>query len=304
MVQNERNEFFVLKSKIDKLQKAVFLEKGIEKFYSVSFYVEEEKDCVICVSSQIGCPENCKFCATGEQLYVRNLSKEEIVQEILIGISMIEEMLDNTEDKQVSVIFEGMGEASYNIENCFIAFDNVYYILAEKFNNVVFRISSVGNILLCHKYKEYFQERKDKYQKVSFQCKLSLHTIFQNERLYLTPNISKKSDINVVLDEFCELSKLLGTKLICNYVLFKYPNGECNYTKKHLIKLGNMIDRNHMKILLGVYSETDKGFISPQEREYNLFSYYLKEKCKIETNIIKLYGSDINAACGMLNYGG
>ena len=57
-----------------------------------------------------------------------------------------------------------------------------------------------------------------------------------------------------------------------------------------------------MKVTLGVYSETNKGFISPHDREYRFFYYYLHNKCKIETEIIKLYGNDINAACGMLNY--
>ena len=236
MLQNKKIRCKILKSKVDKLEKAIFLKNEVEKFYSVAFYVPEENDCVICVSSQVGCPEKCRFCATGDKDFVRNLTQDEIFQEIKIGISMIEDMVDSTADKQVSVIFEGMGEASYNIKNCFSAFDVIYPILIEKFSNIVFRISSVGNIELCDQYRRYYNERKDLFARVTFQCKLSLHTVFQNERLYLISHISKKYDINVVLTEFEKLCKELGTKLICNYVLFMYPNGECNYTKKHILK--------------------------------------------------------------------
>ena len=79
MVKNRKScAVKILKSKEDKLQKAIYFENGIEKYYAVAFYVPEENECVICVSSQIGCPEKCRFCATGDQAFVRNLTVEEI----------------------------------------------------------------------------------------------------------------------------------------------------------------------------------------------------------------------------------
>ena len=44
----------ILKSHKDKLEKAVFMEDNNKKYYSVAFFVKEENDCVICVSSQVG----------------------------------------------------------------------------------------------------------------------------------------------------------------------------------------------------------------------------------------------------------
>ncbi len=298
----ENKSYAILKSNKDKLKKAIFFEDNIEKYYSVAFFVEEENDCVICVSSQVGCTERCMFCATGDQPFIRNLSRDEIVSELQIGMKMISDMVSELDNKQISVIFEGMGEASHNIENCFAAFDYVYPTLSEKFNKIVLRVASSGNVDLCRKYLDFFFSRKDKCQNVSFQVKLSLHTPYEKERKYLMPNISKRYSLENIISSFEELAKSLGTKLICNYVMFSYPNGGNNYSAKHAIELVKCINRDTMKITLGQYSETGKGFASPEEREYRLFLYYLSDKCGIETDVVKLYGQDINAACGMLNY--
>lgn len=278
------------------------MEDNNEKYYSVAFFVEEENDCVICVSSQVGCPERCLFCATGDQPFVRNLSSAEILSEIRIGLSMINNMVPNLIGKKISIIFEGMGEASYNIENCFAAFDMIYPELSEQYAGIVLRISSSGTISFCEKYREYYISRKEKYSDVTFQVKLSLHTPFDKERKYLIPNTSKKYTLSNILNSFGELAKTFKTKLICNYVLFSYPNGENNYSAEHAIKLAQLIDKDSMKINLGVYSETGKGFASPDEKAYRFLYYCLNKKYGIETEIVKLYGQDVNAACGMLNY--
>lgn len=296
-------EYRIISSQKDPLKKAVFFEGEKEKYYCVAFFEEEENECVICVSSQIGCPENCRFCATADQCFVRNLSKEEIKEEIEIGLNIIYELVGySLKDKQISIIFEGMGEASYNIDNCFQAFLECYEILKNNFKKVNLRISSVGNINLHDKYILFIENNRELKENVDFQVKLSLHTVYDSERKYLTPNISKKYDLYTIIKQFNKLSEKLGSKLIVNYLLFDYPDGHKNYSMSHLIKLGKIINSKNTKITLGFYSDTNKGFISPKETIYSKFQYYLTSKCNIETSVIKLYGQDINAACGMLHY--
>ena len=256
----------------------------------------------ICVSSQIGCPEKCLFCATGDQTFIRNLTEDEIYTELEVGVSMVENMASDTRSKQISIIFEGMGEASYNIAACFSAFDKIYSVISEKYEKIIFRVSSSGNCDLCEKYKKYYLSRKDVYRYVEFQVKLSLHTPFDSERKYLMPNVSARFSLSTIMQSFVDLSKFLGTRLICNYVLFSYPNGQNNYSNEHAFELGKIIDKENVKVTLGTYSETGKGFVSPDEKAYRSFFNYLNHKVGIETEIIELYGQDINAACGMLNY--
>lgn len=81
---------------------------------------------------------------------------------------MINNMVPNLSGKKISIIFEGMGEASYNIENCFAAFDMIYPELSEQYAGIVLRISSSGNISFCEKYMEYYISRKEKYSDVTF----------------------------------------------------------------------------------------------------------------------------------------
>ena len=118
-------EYIILKSQCNNLDKAVFSEENIERYYSVAFYVGDEGEGIICVSSQIGCPERCRFCATGDQSFIRNLTTNEILSELQVGISMIKDMVTDFSRKKLSVICEGMGEVSYNINNCFAAFDEL-----------------------------------------------------------------------------------------------------------------------------------------------------------------------------------
>lgn len=87
----------------------------------------EEAECVhipeadrgaLCVSSQIGCTLNCRFCHTGTQRLVRNLTAEEIVGQVLIARDAINEWPSPPSGRMISnIVMMGMGEPLYNFEN-------------------------------------------------------------------------------------------------------------------------------------------------------------------------------------------
>lgn len=200
------------------------------------------------------------------------------------------------------IICEGMGEASRNINNCFGALIEVYPEISNRFQKIVFRVSTIGNIELVKNYIDFVHANGYLKTNIEFQIKLSLHTPFDIERLYLSTNISKRYRVNEILKEFYSLADVLNTKLICNYVLFDYPNGGNNYSDIHKLKLSNILKPEKTKLLLGKYSETGKGFISPEESIYNKWYDYFNLQCGIKTEKTSLKGSDIGAACGMLDY--
>jgi 23S rRNA (adenine2503-C2)-methyltransferase len=72
----------------------------------------------LCVSSQVGCTLNCTFCHTGSQALVRNLSAAEIIGQILVVRDDLDEWPTPSEGRKITnVVFMGMGEPLYNLEN-------------------------------------------------------------------------------------------------------------------------------------------------------------------------------------------
>jgi len=79
----------------------------------------------LCVSSQVGCTLNCTFCHTGTQKLVRNLTAGEIVNQVLAVKDDLQEWPSGDgEDRRLSnIVFMGMGEPLYNLENVATAMD-------------------------------------------------------------------------------------------------------------------------------------------------------------------------------------
>ena len=78
----------------------------------------------LCVSSQVGCTLNCTFCHTGTQALVRNLTAGEIAGQVLVAKDDLEEWPSDREDRSLSnVVFMGMGEPLYNLDNVAEAMD-------------------------------------------------------------------------------------------------------------------------------------------------------------------------------------
>lgn len=78
----------------------------------------------LCVSSQVGCTLNCTFCHTGTQNLVRNLTAAEIANQVIAVKDDLEEWPSGGEDRMLSnIVFMGMGEPLYNLDNVAAAID-------------------------------------------------------------------------------------------------------------------------------------------------------------------------------------
>ncbi|HQP18771.1 MAG TPA: 23S rRNA (adenine(2503)-C(2))-methyltransferase RlmN [Phenylobacterium sp.] len=78
----------------------------------------------LCVSSQVGCTLNCTFCHTGTQALVRNLTAAEIVAQVQVARDDLGEWPSPKEDRRLSnIVFMGMGEPLYNLDNVADAID-------------------------------------------------------------------------------------------------------------------------------------------------------------------------------------
>ena len=78
----------------------------------------------LCVSSQVGCTLNCSFCHTGTQALVRNLTAAEITAQVQVARDDLGEWPSPKADRQLSnIVFMGMGEPLYNLDNVAVAMD-------------------------------------------------------------------------------------------------------------------------------------------------------------------------------------
>ena len=79
---------------------------------------EDEQRGTLCISAQVGCTLNCRFCHTGTQRLVRNLEPGEIVAQMMIARDDLGEWPVSTEGRRITnIVMMGMGEPLYNFEN-------------------------------------------------------------------------------------------------------------------------------------------------------------------------------------------
>jgi len=81
-------------------------------------YIPEEGRGTLCVSSQVGCTLNCRFCHTGTQKLVRNLNPDEILGQLLIAKDALDDWPSTAPGRKVTnIVMMGMGEPLYNFDN-------------------------------------------------------------------------------------------------------------------------------------------------------------------------------------------
>jgi 23S rRNA (adenine2503-C2)-methyltransferase len=92
------------------------LRSGGQEFETV--FIPEPGRGTLCVSSQVGCTLNCRFCHTGTQKLVRNLTPGEIVGQVMVARDSLGDWPSTGENRRITnVVMMGMGEPLYNFDN-------------------------------------------------------------------------------------------------------------------------------------------------------------------------------------------
>ncbi len=134
---------------------------------------DEQKRLTLCVSTQVGCPLDCKFCATGTMGYFRNLSAGEIVDQFL-------QVRKATGKKITNVVFMGMGEPLMNYDNVMRAVDLLSSGMGVAARRMV--VSTAGHAAHIRRMGDEGRTAK---------LAVSLHSAVEATRLRLMP-ITKK----------------------------------------------------------------------------------------------------------------
>lgn len=244
-----------------------------------------EKDYfTVCVSSQIGCNMGCKFCCTGSQKMIRNISTGEIVMQFLLAKDLIQDWKKNVK-KLKNIVFMGMGEPLLNLDNVTKAIKILTSTDGLEISRHHITISTCGivpNIKKCAK-------------ELKVNLALSLHAIDDESRSSLMP-INKKFPLKEVLKACREYSLLTKTKITFEYILIDGVNDSEQDAKK----LVSLISGINSKINLIPFNPWEGcSFMTSRENRISKFSNVLKQK-GYDILIRRSKGGDVDAACGQL----
>jgi 23S rRNA (adenine2503-C2)-methyltransferase len=152
-------------------------------------FIPEEDRGTLCVSSQVGCTLTCKFCHTGTQRLVRNLTAAEIVSQVLIARDALGEWPSPAEGRLLSnIVLMGMGEPLYNFDNVKAALDIIMDPEGISLSRRRITLSTSGVV----------PEMKRCGEETGVNLAVSLHAVRDETRDWIMP-INKKYPLHELL---------------------------------------------------------------------------------------------------------
>ena len=240
-------------------------------------YIPDKDRATLCVSSQVGCKMNCKFCMTGKQGFTANLTANQIINQI----SSLPER-----DNLTNVVMMGMGEPLDNLDEVLKALDIMTSSYGYGWSPKRITLSTVG---LRKGFQRFIEESE---------CHLavSLHSPVALQRRELMP-AEKSFSITEMVDLLKNYDFSKQRRLSFEYIVFKGVNDSLLYAKE-LLKLLRGLDCRinliRFHAIPGVDLEGADMETMTKLRDY-LTSHGLF------TTIRASRGEDIFAACGMLS---
>jgi 23S rRNA (adenine2503-C2)-methyltransferase len=261
-------------SQRDLSEKFLFELSDKEKIESVLMW--EGKRVTACISTQVGCPLGCTFCATGKMGFRRNLTTGEIVDQAF-ALSTLP--ISN-------LVVMGMGEPLMNYENTLQALRII--------NNEVGLSLTAGKITVSTAgIPKMIDKLADENLKVSLAVSLNAPT--DEKRSQLMP-INKKHPLEGLLKSAKNFAKKKKKRVTFEYVLMK----DVNDSEKDALALSKLVAGIPCKINLIPYNSVpDLPYEKPSEEKILAFRDYLYTRCPAVT-LRRSKGEDIYAACGQL----
>ncbi len=282
-------EHFVLNHiKVDHMQRSAdgTIKNAVTLFDGMvveSVLIPTEKRITACVSSQVGCSLACKFCATARLKRQRNLTPDEIYDQV-VAIKEQAELFFNR--PLTNIVFMGMGEPLLNYANVVSAIEK---ITSQKGLNMASRritVSTVGVAKMIEKMAD---------DNVKFNLAVSLHAAIDKTRSSIMP-INDTNSLTQLGDALRYWYDKTGRKVTYEYVVWKGINDNEEHARA-LLKFCKIIPS---KVNLIEYNPIDDGeFQQASEQSLNMYMEILESQ-GITTRIRKSRGKDIDAACGQL----
>lgn len=241
-------------------------------------YIPEEKRHTICVSTQIGCPLNCSFCATGLMGYKRNLAAHEIADQV----RTIQELVDQ---KVTNVVFMGMGEPFLNTKNVLDAIDTLCSPMGLGISQRHITVSTIGIV-------PGMKQLLDTRYKVKLAVSLNFPNQDQREKMMPGTRQFPLREVLEIANHYSQRKSMVTFE----YVLIKSLNDSIQHARALL----DLVKGIPSKINIIAYNaHPHLPFEPPGEHVIVRFHDFLLDSPHTIT-LRRSRGPDVCAACGQL----
>ena len=282
----------------------------------------------VCVSSQVGCPLGCEFCSTGKMGLIRNLTAEEITDQVLFWKQYLKKIQDTRNKKQIN--FKSQSQNSKN-ENCpprvderlsprveagklkienydvnnvvymgmgepFLIWEEVSRSLRDLIDPTLFGMSARSLSVSTAGIPEGISKMAREFPQVNLA--LSLHFGSDEKRSQVMP-INRKNNLEVIRVALKKYFELSNRKVFLEYVMLDGVN-DSQRDADDLVRFVKSIGKLQLlHINLIRYNTTDSKFKSSSQKHTLQFRDYLV-KNNLSVTIRKSLGEEIQGACGQL----
>ncbi|MBD2252342.1 23S rRNA (adenine(2503)-C(2))-methyltransferase RlmN [Nostoc parmelioides] len=239
--------------------------------------IPTDKRLTVCVSTQVGCPMACDFCATGKGGYKRNLERHEIVDQVLT-------VQEDFQQRVSHVVFMGMGEPLLNTENVLAALRSLNQDVGIGQRSLT--LSTVG-------IRDRISQLAEHHLQVTLA--VSLHAPNQALREQLIPS-ARSYHIEDLLAECREYVAITGRRISFEYILLAGVND----LPEHALELSKHLRgfQNHVNLIpYNPISEVD--YKRPSGDRIQAFLTVLQQQ-HIAVSVRYSRGLEADAACGQL----
>ena len=243
---------------------------------------DEQRRLTLCVSTQVGCPLDCAFCATGTMGYMRNLESGEIVDQVL-------QVKRLTRQRITNVVFMGMGEPLLNYDNLMRAVEIIVNGIGIAARHVT--VSTAG-------WADRIVQMADERRKIKLA--VSLHSSVEATRVKLMP-VTKRFGIERLARALEYYYARMKERITFEYIFFEGVND----TPEEVTALVRFVRRVPSKVNVIPFHSIDftrpGGFaatLRPSPRTDEIVQRLRGEN--ITVMVRSNAGDDIDAACGQL----
>ncbi len=237
----------------------------------------------VCLSSQVGCPMACRFCASGKGGLQRSLATHEIVDQVL----SLREAMDR---RPSHVVFMGMGEPLLNIEAVLAAIRCLNIDLGIAQRRIT--VSTVG---VPHTLPQLAELAMKRLGRAQFTLAVSLHAPNQELRECLIPTACAYP-FETLLQDCRHYLAVTGRRVTFEYILL----GALNDQPQHAEELADRVRGFQSHVNLIAYNPIDdEGFQRPNPETIEAFRRVLEQR-GVAVSLRASRGLDQNAACGQL----
>ncbi len=235
-----------------------------------------------CISSQVGCPVGCTFCASGVNGVAGNLTAAQIVEQVI----WLNGLLRGQDQRISNVVFMGMGEPLSNYAQVMQA---VRVLHDPKFLNISARKITISTVGVPQKIRQLADEQ------LPLNLAISLHAPNEPLRRQLIP-WAQHFSLDEILDAARFYFSKTGREITLEYILLASVNDQ----PPHARQLATLCKTLRANVNLIRYNEVDGlPYNRPKAADVVVFQGILRNH-GVNAHVRRSRGRDIDAACGQL----